>query len=154
MENTWEFTRSFSMAFKIIETFYYIGISNTHNLIYIFMILSMFNNAGLISLVYPVSVLGYSLLEENRPRKEFWDFVRLYTTFILCLKFIWNLEIFNSYAHTETFNYFEGVTKLGLIDYQNIFQLTLYMLPEVLIISLVMLNEIALKLNGLYYETE
>lgn len=28
------------------------------------------------------------------------------------------------------------------------------MLPEVLIISLVMLNEIALKLNGLYYETE
>ena len=118
------------------------------------MILSMFNNAGLISLVYPVSVLGYSLLEENRPRKEFWDFVRLYTTFILCLKFIWNLEIFNSYAHTETFNYFEGLTKLGLIDYQNIFQLTLYMLPEVLIISLVMLNEIALKLNGLYYETE
>jgi hypothetical protein len=28
------------------------------------------------------------------------------------------------------------------------------MLPEVMIISLVMLNEIALKLNGLYYEIE
>ena len=28
------------------------------------------------------------------------------------------------------------------------------MLPEVFIISLVMLNEIALKLNGLYYEIE
>ena len=106
MENTWEFTRPYSMAFKIIETFYYIIISNTHNLIYIFMILSMFNNAGLISLVYPVSVLGYALLEENRPRKEFWDFVRLYTTFILGLKFIWNLEIFNNYAHTEMFNKF------------------------------------------------
>jgi hypothetical protein len=154
MENTWEYTRSFSIGFKIIETLYYIVISNTHNLIYIFMILSMFNNAGLISLVYPISVFGYALLEENRPRKEFWDFVRSYTTSILCLKFIWNLEIFNNYAHTETFNYFEGITKLGLIDYSNIYQLTLYMLPEVLIISLVMLNEIALKLNGLYYETE
>jgi hypothetical protein len=43
---------------------------------------------------------------------------------------------------------------LGLIDYQNIYKLTLYMLPEVMIISLVMLNEIALKLNGLYYEIE
>jgi hypothetical protein len=57
------------MGFKIIETLYYIVISNTHNLIYIFMILSMFNNAGLISLVYPLSVFGYALLEENRPRK-------------------------------------------------------------------------------------
>ena len=43
---------------------------------------------------------------------------------------------------------------MGLIDYQNIYKLTLYMLPEVMIISLVMLNEIALKLNGLYYEIE
>ena len=86
------------MIYKIIETFFYIAISNTHNLIYIFMILNMFNNAGLISLVYPVSVLGYALLEENRPRKEFWSFVRVYTTFVLALKFIWNLEILNQYV--------------------------------------------------------
>ncbi len=97
MDNTWEFTRTKSMIYKIIETFCYIAISNTHNLIYIFMILNMFNNAGLIGLVYPISVLGYALLEENRPRKEFWGFVRVYTTFVLALKFIWNLEILNQY---------------------------------------------------------
>ena len=44
--------------------------------------------------------------------------------------------------------------KIGLIDYIDLFKLTMYMLPEVMIISLVMLNEIALKLNGLYYEIE
>lgn len=64
------------------------------------------------------------------------------------------MEIINKYAHTPTYNDFEGMFKIGLIDYIDLFKLTMYMLPEVMIISLVMLNEIALKLNGLYYEIE
>ena len=118
------------------------------------MILNMFNNAGFLSLVYPISVLGYALLEENRPKKEFWSFIRIYTVFLLGLKFIWNLEILDEFERSDLYIQIEGMFKLGLIDYKDIFKLTLYMLPEVIIISLIMLNEIALKLNGLYYEVE
>jgi hypothetical protein len=69
MERTWAFTRPSSMVFKLIETFFYVIISNTQSLIYIAMIFSMFMNAGLISLIYPLSVFGYAMLEETRPRK-------------------------------------------------------------------------------------
>jgi len=32
----------------------------------------MFKNAGLFGLIYPLSIFGYALLEETRPRKEYW----------------------------------------------------------------------------------
>ena len=76
------------MMFKLVETWYYMIVSNTQNLIYLCMIFSMFENAGLISLVYPIAVFGYALLEETRPRREFWDFVRTYTTALLFFKFL------------------------------------------------------------------
>ena len=69
MIRTWDFTRRFSMFFKLLETFFYIIISNTQNLIYFSMMFSMYMNNGLISLVYPISIFGYALLEETRPRK-------------------------------------------------------------------------------------
>ncbi len=40
------------------------------------MIISMYFNAGLISLIYPISVFGYALVEETRPNKNFWNFIR------------------------------------------------------------------------------
>jgi len=96
MENTWAFTRYDSLFFKYIELLFYIGMSNTENLTYFFMILSMYVNAGLISLVYPISIFGYALLEETRPRREYWTFVRVYTTIILLAKFVWNLSIWSA----------------------------------------------------------
>jgi hypothetical protein len=36
----------------------------------------MYKNAGIISIPYPIAVFGYALLEETRPRKEFWVYIR------------------------------------------------------------------------------
>ena len=69
MTRTWEFTRPGSMILKIFETFFYICISHTQNLVYLSMLMSMYMNAGLISIVYPISLFGYALIEETRPRK-------------------------------------------------------------------------------------
>jgi hypothetical protein len=33
------------------------------------MIMSMYQNAGLISLFYPIAVFGFAALEEKRPKK-------------------------------------------------------------------------------------
>ena len=81
------------MIFKIMETFVYMIISNTESLIYLAMMLSMFTNAGLISILYPISIFGFAMLEETRPRKEYWRFIQAYSTIILLLKFIFNLSI-------------------------------------------------------------
>lgn len=79
------------MCYLLFETLIQIWMSNLKGLIYFFMVLSMFANTGLISLIYPISVLGYAMLEETRPRKGFWHFFLVYTTVILLIKFIWNL---------------------------------------------------------------
>jgi hypothetical protein len=81
------------MSLKILESLVYIVISNTENLIYICMMLSMFTNAGLISIMYPIAIFGFALIEETRPRKQFWKLIQVYTTVILLLKFIFNLSI-------------------------------------------------------------
>ena len=108
-------------------------------------------NAGLISIVYPFSIFGYALLEETRPRNFFWEVVRKYTTFLLFLKFTCNLSVLSVVLQSETFQYWQGMLKLGIYDYDDFGSLVLYMLPEVLIIVFIMLNEIHLRLTNLYY---
>lgn len=94
MEKSWEFTRPGPMFIHLLETFVYICISNTQAFIYFGMIFSMYQNAGIISLFYPIAVFGYALLEETRPRREFWNIVRIYTSALLLFKFLMNLSVF------------------------------------------------------------
>lgn len=154
MHRTWAFTRFGSMFFKLIETFFYIVISNSQNLIYISMILSMYVNAGLISVIYPILVFGYAMMEETRPRKEFWTKIRAYTQFLLIIKFIANLSILCPVMDSETFLAIQEYMKIGIYDYDELGDKFMYMLPEILIIIFVMLNEIQLKLIGMYYMLE
>jgi len=86
---------------KLIETFFYVIISNTHNLIYLCMMFSMFQNAGLISLIYPLSLFGYALLEESRPKIVFWIFLGNYTQYLLLFKFFVNLSIFGDFMASD-----------------------------------------------------
>ena len=114
----------------------------------------MYSNAGLISLPYPIAVFGYALLEENRPRKEFWDYVRIYTIFVLFLKFAMNLSIFASTLQSESYILYSAYLQIGIYDYPHLMDIVGYMLPEIMIISFIMLNEIYLNLVGLYYVNE
>lgn len=67
------------------------------------MISSMYTNAGLISMPYPIAVFGYALLEETRPRKEFWGWIRNYTIALLFLKFLANLSILEPLFNSDSF---------------------------------------------------
>jgi len=83
------------MTFKLLETFFYVMISNTETCLYLSMMFAMFVNAGLISVIYPLSMFGYALLEETRPRNHYWKFIQSYTTVILIIKFLFNLAVFD-----------------------------------------------------------
>jgi hypothetical protein len=118
------------------------------------MMLSMYMNAGLISIFYPFSIFGYALLEETRPRHVYWRIVRIYTTCLLLIKFLLNLSLFGVILKSETFKYYQGFLKIGIYDYDDMTDLITYMIPEILIIVFIMINEIHLKLIGLYYQIE
>jgi len=142
------------MFMHLIETLVYIIISNTQNIVYMCMIFSMYQNAGIISLPYPIAVFGYALLEETRPRKEFWELIRKYTMCVLFFKFFMNMSFMEERLTGKTWDYFTSMIKLGTYQYESIFKNTLYMMPEICIISFIMLNDIKLKLLGLYHEIE
>lgn len=100
---SWDFTRSLPMMLHLIETFFYILISQSQSIIYFSMIFSMYMNAGFISLPYPIAVFGWALLEERRPGKQFWLFIRYYTEIILGFKFILNLDFFSFILQSKAF---------------------------------------------------
>lgn len=101
-------------------------------------------NAGIISLPYPIAVFGWALLEETRPGKTFWSFIRYYTEIVLGFKFILNLDIFGPILKSEAFVNLAGWMKFGIYDYDEIGRLIMYMLPEIMILCFLMLHEIKL----------
>ena len=118
------------------------------------MMFGMYENAGLISIIYPMAIFGYALLEETRPKNMFWKVMRLYTSTILLIKFIFNLKYFAGFLTSPGYLYYSGLLKIGIEDKNDLGLLLKYMLPETLIIMFIMLNEIHLKLIGLYYKIE
>ena len=124
MKKTWNFTRTLPMAMRLVETMAYIMISQTQNFIYFSMIYSMYQNAGVISLFYPLAVFGHALLEETRPRREFWIFVRQYTTVVLFFKLLMNLSLFEPVLQSDQFRFFAALLKIGIYDYPDMWRLT------------------------------
>ena len=58
---------------------------------YLFMIISMMKNAGLISVIYPFVVFGYALMEDINPRKKVWYAIMIYTEVLILIKFLYQL---------------------------------------------------------------
>ena len=86
LKMSWDFTRSLPMMLHMLETLIYIFISQSQEITYMLMIYSMYMNAGLIGLPYPLAVFGWALLEERRPSKQFWQYIRNYTILLLAFK--------------------------------------------------------------------
>lgn len=154
LDKSWAFTRTGPLMLRILETLFYIIISNTQQIIYGAMLFSMYQNAGIVSIFYPMSVFGYAMLEETRPPATYWNLVRKYTTVLLFFKFICNLSILEPYINAEEVKYMTTYLKIGIYDYSNMWHLIMYMSPEIIIICFIMLNEIKLKLIGLFDKIE
>jgi len=112
----------------------------------------MYTNGGLVTFFYPVAVFGYALMYEVRPSYKFWNVVMIYSICILLFKFLCSIEDFNNYLDSHM--YYIELFKIGIVDHSSTGELLGYIMPELLIICFIMLNEIKLKLLGLYWETE
>ena len=101
MSNTWSMSRGSTICYLLLESIVQIVLSNMHHLTVFAMISSMFANAGLISLYYPLAAYGYAMLEENRPQRKFWKRLKYYTMFVLFIKFFFNMSIMDELAYSN-----------------------------------------------------
>ena len=81
-------TKSYKMIIAYLVLFFHTLLSNTALICYLFMIIAHIMNGSLVSMVYPVSIFIYALLEERRPRKTYWRFIIFYSAIILFIKFL------------------------------------------------------------------
>jgi len=68
-------------------------LSHVENICFSMMFLNFAYNANLISLVLPISVLFYGLLENPKPSNRYWRFVTIYLVCTIAFKFFYQLPI-------------------------------------------------------------
>lgn len=71
----------------------YVLASNTQSLVYILFLINHFKYANLESLVFPMSLFGYAMLEFPRPRIKYFRIMLVYTSCVLLFKFLFQLKI-------------------------------------------------------------
>ena len=76
-ENTWAIIVEF---LKLIPK---VIVSNTSFFCYVFMILAHIQIGSLMTLVYPISIFVYAIMEETRPKSIYWKVLIVYTSIIL-----------------------------------------------------------------------
>ena len=72
-------------------------VSYSDSVCYILMLVSMMKNAGLISIMYPLVVFGYALMEEVNPKKKVWYILMIYTELLILSKFIFQLSFWDAF---------------------------------------------------------
>jgi len=81
-----------------LQQFFYgiwsIMVSFSDLLVYFSLILNVMLSSNILSLMYPISLFLYALVETPKPNKKYFRFLWGYTTFLLCIKFLFQFRIF------------------------------------------------------------
>lgn len=72
----------------------YFIISQMDKICYLLMIINHIVNDNLLSLVFPLTLFLYALLENPIPLKGYWKFIIFYTITIIIIKYLYQLPIF------------------------------------------------------------
>lgn len=154
MPETNDFIRFNRISVALIEAIPKALLSQAAAISYLFMILSMILNAGLVSIIYPFAVFGYALMEEGRPGKAFWNFMSTYTIFILLAKLVVQLDLWYIIGIESLYYSANSYLITGLVRTEGILELLVYVLPEMMVLSFIWAQQFYEILVGLHDERE
>ena len=126
---------------------------------YIIMIIEHMINASFLTMFYPLSIFCYALLENPHPKKIYWQTCIIYTIFVLCVKFFFQLKLFNTIFDKEKYIEFLDTLyyyKVGIsyfevgfgIDFLN------YIAFDAFVLIILAINRNILISNGLWDKRE
>ena len=132
-------------------------VSNTQTLVYLFFIINHIEYASLESLVFPISVLGYAMLEYPRPPGfSFFRVMLLYTQVVFFTKYTFQLDIWSvlfgsDFVGTNKDSYKIGFNVVEKTYSQNLLYYTFW---DVACMLVLLLHEFYLIKVGLHLEAE
>lgn len=136
----------------------YFFISNSDALVYFFFFLNHFMYGSVESIIFPLSVLGYAILENPRPSPKYWRIMLFYSQLVFFVKFSLQLPFWDLLFDEPCFNNFQDPYKLGFNCASNTYSGDLfnYILYDVLVMLTIILHEYYLINIGLspYVEYE
>lgn len=134
--------------FNLITNFF---VSNSDGLAYFFFFLNHFMYGSVESIVFPLSVLGYAMLENPRPSPKYWRIMLFYTQLVFFVKFSLQLPFWDILFEQPCFNNFQDSYKIGFNCASNTYSSDLfhYILYDVLVMLTIILHEYYLFSIGL-----
>ena len=151
-------TKMYFIQYIIIylQTFF---INNFNAVCYFVMILDHMISSSVITLIYPLSIFCYALLEYPRPKKIYWILVLYYTFIIISSKFILQLKIILVILKEDIYkslidNLYNN--RIGYKYYDSSFspEFMKYIFFDALIIICVLINRNLLISDGLWFKRE
>ena len=120
--------------------------NNFHWLCYLVMIINHMMTSSLITLLYPLSIFCYALLEYPRPKKSYWTFCLVYTVILLGLKFLIHLQLFKYIKISDKYmnEYMTELyrKKIGFKTFESSFSTDFfkYILYDALVVIFILIN--------------
>ncbi len=136
---------------------YRILMSSTQFYCFFFMILDHLFNSSAISLVYPISVFVYGLVEHCRPRAMYWSLVLIYTELVLAVKYFIQLDVLTYFiSHDDLNAILVDYNRIGLkvFDSTSSSDFFKYILFECLIALFTLIHQYVLIFLGIYDKRE
>ena len=134
-------------------------INNFNWVCYFFMILDHMLNGAVITLVYPISIFCYALIEYPRPKYYYWIGCLIYTMIILFIKFIIHLKIIMLFISEGTYeklvmNLYNN--RIGFKYYSSTFSKAFleYIIFDIIIVFIIAVNRNLLLTEGLWFKRE
>ena len=81
---------------------------------YVTMIVVAITNASLLSIVYPISLFTYALLDNPRPKKAFWTALIIYTFILILVKFAYQMPFICGTPPFSIFDSFDNFCSTGV----------------------------------------
>ena len=141
---------------RYIESFF---VNNFTWVCYFFMILDHMLNGDVITLIYPISIFCYALLEYPRPKNYYWIGCLFYTMIILFIKFILQIKIVLLFISEETYSDLImnlHNNRIGFKYYTSTFSREFldYIIYDCLIVFTIAINRNLLLNEGLWFKRE
>lgn len=136
--------------------FMYIPGSNTQNLVFVLCFINHYHYASLESVILPLSVVGYAMLESPRPPPFYFKLMLYYLSGVFMIKFCFQQEIWPYITKNSFPDTYHDPFKTGLNSAKNTHSETLfnYILWDALLMIVIVFHLYYLRRVGLFEHSE
>ena len=148
------------VALILIKTIFKFFSENFEYITYAFMLLNHLINGSVTSIFYPMFIFLFGICQYPRPARLFWKILLVYTAFLIFLKLMIQLNIWEKIDGLKGFLedikndnliFNLGFQRIDNTNYLNFFK---YVFPDILVLMVISINQFILIRKGLWYSCE